>query len=430
MKILRSLLLIVLALTIPLTVSAQDRTEMTEKELARLLKEQGHRIETLEKIIEELQARIDRKEKDNELEDLLAEARRMAEQKNKSTEQGEKRKFYSGLRQHSALNPNISVGSDYYFSYGSSRTEYNKALSDNSWGTGQLFIREIEIAAEASLDPYSRAKVFLGFGPEGVGVEEGYMEWLNWPLNMNLKLGKYKSQFGVMNRYHLHALPQFDLPLVMSNFFGNESLKGVGVAANFLLPSLTAHVNELDLQVISGGEGPSFTGDGNHNIVFVSHLKNYWDINRAAYIELGLSGATGYNDAEESSRTILGGIDLRLKWSPPGRSKYRGFEWWSEAVFSRYELQDENIDSWGIFSSLQYRLGARWLCSGRFDYSQLPGDGWREEYGGTACIDFWQSEFVFLRLQYSYIDRNFDEDDNRVILQVSWAMGPHKHESY
>ncbi|MCK4539076.1 MAG: hypothetical protein KAV42_09810 [Candidatus Krumholzibacteria bacterium] len=430
MKILKPLIPIALALILPIALSAQDKSELTERDLAKLLKEQGHKIEILEKIITELESRIDQQEKKNELESLLGEARRMANRKNRGSKRGEKRKFYSGLRQHSALNPNISVGGDFYFSYGSSNTEYNRAPSDNSWGTGQFFMREIEIAAEASLDPYSRGKVFLGFGPEGVGVEEGYMEWLNWPLNMNLKLGKFKTQFGVMNRYHTHALPQFDLPLVITNFFGNEYMKGVGVAANFLLPSMTAHVNELDLQVISGGEGPSFTGDGNHNIVFVSHLKNYWDINRATYIELGLSGATGYNDAAESYRTILGGIDLRLKWSPPGRSKYRGLEWWTEAIFSRYELQDEDIDSWGIFSSLQCRLGARWLCSGRFDYSQLPGDVLREEFGGTACIDFWQSEFVFLRLQYTHIDRNFDEDDNRVILQVSWAMGPHKHESY
>jgi hypothetical protein len=93
-------------------------------------------------------------------------------------------------------------------------------------------------------------------------------------------------------------------------------------------------------------------------------------------------------------------------------------------------MQDETIETWGIFSILQYRFGARWVGGMRFDYSQMPEGGGGEEYGGSINFDFWQSEFVFFRLQYSYFDRNFDENDNRIVVQTVWAMGPHKHEAY
>jgi hypothetical protein len=268
-----------------LTVSfyGQARSESSGQTKAEMVKEQERKIEELEKIILELKAKIEKAEKESELRKLQEEAQRLAGQKKEDEAEKEERKFYSGLRQHSVLNPNISLGGDYYYAYGRSKSRYNRERSEISWGTGQFFMRELELSFEAALDPYSRSKAFIGLGEEGVGVEEGYMELLNLPLNMNLKLGKYKTQFGVINRYHCHALPQFERPLVMTNFFSNETLKGVGVAANFLLPSLTAHVNELDLEVMTGGADSSFTSDGKHNIVYITHLKNYWDLNRSTY---------------------------------------------------------------------------------------------------------------------------------------------------
>jgi hypothetical protein len=54
-------------------------------------------------------------------------------------------------------------------------------------------------------------------------------------------------------------------------------------------------------------------------------------------------------------------------------------------------------------------------------------------------ITFWQSEFVYLRLEYQHGERipyvAFDETparrtDNRVLFQIDFAAGPHKHEKY
>ena len=182
--------------------------------------------------------------------------------------------------------------------------------------------------------------------------------------------------------------------------------------------------------MVTGGENPSFTDQGKHNFFYVGHFKNFYDVNRSTYIELGLSGATGYNDADETYRTVLAGADLTMKWSPPERAKYRGAEWLTEVLYSNRKTPAKEINAWGVFTSLQYRLSAWWIASLRFDYTQLPYDNTLEEKGGALVFDFWQSEFVFFRFQYTFIDRNFDESDNRFIIQTNWAMGPHKHEAY
>jgi len=414
------------------TVFAQSKQETIEdlkKQIAELKMTSDTRFEKLENQLKEILTKIQKTETEDEMKKLLDMAKSLSQAK-KEVKVAMDRKFYSGLRTQSALNPNISLGGDYYFVYGTSESDYNRVPSEVSWGTGQLFLREMELGLQSALDPYSRGKVFISFGREGVMLEEGYMQWLNLPLNMNLKLGEYKTQFGKLNRYHDHALPQFERPLVLTNFFGLTSLKGFGIAANFLLPSITANVNEMDLEVVTGGVDHSYTSEGKHNLIIVSHLKNFYDINRSTYFEIGFSGAYGKNDPDETFRTVVGGADLTFKWAPPERVKYRGIEWRTEFLYSHRELPDGSMNAWGFFSSVQCRLNARWLMSGRIDYSQLPWDNDREEKGLAICFDYWQSEFVFVRFQYTYINRNFDESDSRFTFQTNWAMGPHKHEAY
>ena len=421
---------LLLVIFLPVAVFGQDGAGSSDRASPDSLNEHEERIDKLEKTVRELEAKIEEAGRDDEMHRLKAKAQRLAGQKKEDDASLEERHFYSGIRQQSAMNPNISVGGDYYCAYGSSDSECNSERSEINWGTGRFFLREMELSFEAALDPFARAKVFIGVGEDGADACEAYMQSLNWPLNMNVKLGKYKMQFGSINRWHCHALPQFDRPLVMSNFFSNETLKGLGVAANFLLPSMTAHVNELDLEIATAGADRSFTSEGRHNLVCVAHFKNYWDLDRSTFMELGLSGATGHNDPDEEYRTYIGGADLRLKWSPPGRAKYRGFEWRTEALYSSREAPEGAVDSWGMFSLVQFRLGARWFVGGRLDYSEMPYDSALHETGGAVNLDFWQSEFVVFRMQYTHIDRNFDEDDDRVIVQTVWAMGPHKHEAY
>jgi len=93
-----------------------------------------------------------------------------------------------------------------------------------------------------------------------------------------------------------------------------------------------------------------------------------------------------------------------------------------------------------------WRLGRRWIVGMRYDDAELPtpeaellvGGPVREglrERGFSPYLTFWQSEYVRLRFQYQHVDRDFDwvhgpDDDDRMWLQVTFAAGPHKHETY
>ena len=90
--------------------------------------------------------------------------------------------------------------------------------------------REFEVALQSALDPYSSTKIFLTFENEEVGVEEGYIYWTGLPGRLRVDVGKFRQQLGDLNRWHLHALPETEYPLVYQRFLAPEGLAGVGLS--------------------------------------------------------------------------------------------------------------------------------------------------------------------------------------------------------
>ena len=81
-------------------------------------------------------------------------------------------------------------------------------------GEPSLSLQESEFSFQAVVDPYARADFFLTFGPEEVGVEEGYLTFPALPGGLLGKVGKMREAFGRVNTEHPHTLPFADLPLL------------------------------------------------------------------------------------------------------------------------------------------------------------------------------------------------------------------------
>jgi len=414
--------------------------EKIKQELIDLRGQQILKYEKLEKLILEIQTKLKNKEEKDELQKLLDEAKNLKSQTREENINVSK-KFHSGVRKQQGLNPNISLGGDFFAAYSTSDNEYITEPGDFSYGNNSFHLRETEVALVAPLDPFTRGKAFFSLTKNGISIEEAYMELLNLPLRMNLKAGIFYSEFGPLNRYHDHALPQFDRPRALVNYFSNLGLGGAGIAGNFMLPTiLFSDASTLDLSVVNGGNGISFTNEGRRRFLYIGHLKNYYDISENSYFEYSLNGVTGKNDVNGLFNSYISSLGLTYKWVPIGRSRYKSFDWRTEIFYGVYEKADENIMSKGFYTSVQNRINARFWISARLGYSELPYDNSQSDWDFTACVDFWQSEFVFFRLQYQYNSREMFNvigfpstiipNDHSVTLQVCWAMGPHKHEAY
>ncbi len=404
--------------------------------------------DSLQTVIAELTARLARleeaieaRERAARLQSLRDRAQQRAAGSREETVDARSVTFYGRQRQMNQLNPEISMTGDFI---GLARSPQSPTGTTNpAWDgmdfadnlaflpTGnRFFLRAAELNVVAPLDPFTRGKFFLEIPGDGsLVVEEAYMQWV---AHTHLKIGLFRNQFGQLNRWHEHALPQVDRPHVLTTFFNQDGLEGLGVSANWVLGNLWSDVNELTIEYVSGGDGISFAGGKGHDRVAVARLKNYYDLSGDTYLEIGLSGAQGANDTAGDYLSTVGGIDVNYRWTPAGRSHYRTFEVRVEALYSSQETALGTIDAWGGYISAQNRFGARILASVRLDYTQLPWDKDETIQGLAATLDFWQSEFVFFRLQVDTVKMSFADDDpiNRVILQTVWSMGPHKHEAY
>ncbi len=429
--------IIFIALIIANSLFADD--QKNENKISEMDQNQNYKIQKLDSLIIVLEEKINKKEKEDALKKLMEEAKALSSQQRKKSS-GIGKKFHSGARQQSGLNPNISLGGDFFGAVSSEKNEFINEPSDFNYGTNRFELREVEISLNAPLDPFTRGKTHISFTENSLSVEEAYLQWLNLPLNMNLKMGLFNAEFGLLNRYHDHALPQFDRPRVLVNTFTSGSLGGFGLSGNFLLPRiLFSDASNFDASIIRGGNNVSFTSEGDYNLIYTGQLINYYDITEDTYFEWVLGGATGYNDAMEEHRSYLGNLGFVVKWIPIGREKYKTIDWKTEFLVNKRKGPVETVTTRGFYSSLQNKLNAKYWLSARIGYSELPFDKCQNERDYTLCLDYWQSEFVFYRIQYQYLQRNITQyfdytgdmpDYHTVLFQVCWAMGPHKHEAY
>ncbi len=244
-------------------IQAQDTLQNSTRDLTQEFRDYqdstNMRILELEKTVRALNEMIMDEKQEDEMQKLLDEADRL------STEEEEQKvdvskKFFSGVRQQQGLNPNIGFGVDFFGGISSSNASSINEPGDISYGNNGFFLREAQMSFIAPLDPFTRGKGFISATPQGISVDEAYLEWINLPLNANLKVGVFNADFGFYNRYHDHALPQFDRPRVLINLFGTGGLNGPGLSTNFMLPPAIAHATTLDISAIYGQNSTEFHG--------------------------------------------------------------------------------------------------------------------------------------------------------------------------
>ncbi len=382
------------------------------------------KIKELEKRIEKLE----KKQQQSELQKILSEAAAASEEKKVEKKT---KVFKSGQRSLQAINPEMSFTGEGYGQYSSNESET---------GTSGFYFRKLGLHIAGGLDPFSFMKAAVEFSPEGVELGEAYITWTKFIPAVSLTAGKFRQQFGVVNRWHVHAADQFDYPLALTTILGEDGLNQIGVSFDWLMPAITASANELTLQITNGQNGQLFAGSTFSFPSVLAHLKNYYDINRNTYLELGLTGVYGSNRVATSvgedfrGRTILGGADLTLSWEPVNQSLYHSFVWRSELYYANKEISATGrIKALGGYSYFEYRFNEWWQAGFRFDYtqpfSQYNSD--KEMHQFVPYITWWQSHWVRLRLQYNYLDGNvFEKPTGTVRLQMVFAVGPHKHDRY
>ncbi|HZD03348.1 MAG TPA: hypothetical protein VE173_00475, partial [Longimicrobiales bacterium] len=239
------------------------------------------------------------------------------------------------------------------------------------------------------------------------------------------------------NRWHSHALPFQSRSLPHIALMGEESLSQAGASVTWLVPLHGAGAYDASVELTRSSNESLFGGSDRASVL--GHLNGFWQLSEATDLDLGVSWLHGsYEDEDHLFDRDLYGAEFALTWRPPARALYRGV-----VVRGGVMLLDGLVDgeggggapgtgdalgAWGL---TEIRIGQQWLVGGRLDWTENPLDTGQTAWLASPTLTWWQSEWVRLRAEYDLLGRSFlDDDEGRLWLQVTFAMGPHKHETY
>ena len=411
--------------------AAQEQAASPDSVLLRV-RELERRLDSLERVVTELRAASQpTAEPADELAALRAAARAAAGPPARADTAAPQA---SRTRNLQILNPEISVTGDVVGNFVAPAGE-DHAFS----GTPRGF----EFSFQAALDPYTRTKIFVtreedfeiaglpeGGGEEeegdGFEIEEGYLYWVGLPGGFGAKVGKFRQEIGLYNRWHTHALFEVERPLAVTTFLGEDGLIQTGAAVTLPNFTLGPATQTVTVEVTRGNNAALF--DGGSQMSYLGRFQNFWDLSAASFLQLGATGVYGQND-EAGLQSRLLGLDFFFRWTPPGRALYRDFQLKGEWYFAEREEGPSTLTGEGGYAQANLRVGRRWILGTRADFVS-PYAGGPDILQLAPSLTWWQSEWVRLRLQYNYLKPEGSSGNSTVLLQFMWAMGPHKHESY
>jgi hypothetical protein len=363
-----------------------------------------------------------------------------------------------------AFNPAISLILDgQYSSYSNDPDDYGISgflLDEEAGLTSEGFsLDESELAISANVDDQFYGYADIVFeddeGETEVELEEAYFETLALPHGFTVKGGKFLSAIGYNNRFHPHSWDFADEPLAYRAMLG-KAFTDVGLQARWLAPT------DLFLEFgTEGFRGASYPANGSANDgtgAWSLFAKIGGDLNASHSWKAGLS-YLGYDtegfetELDDGGLALDGDGDLFIaefvwRWAPDGNPRGRNFKLQAEYLYREEdgdadvetttvsESSDYDIEQKGFYVQGAYQFRPRWRVGLRYDWlsadndtpgltvpTPLDGDD-RDPDRITAMIDFSNSEFSRLRLQYSRDDSGSDSDD-QVVLQYVLSLGAH-----
>ena len=327
-------------------------------------------------------------------------------------------------------------------------------------GSRGFSLAESELALAANIDPWLAGNINLSItGDDTISAEEAFITTTALPDGLVLKAGRFFSGVGYLNSQHSHTWDFVDNPIAYQAMLGTQYADD-GVQLHWLAP--TDQYLEFGLEA---GRGRGFPGDNSSRnaagmTAFTFHTGG--DIGDSITWKGGLSllqaasdGQTLQEDAGGvgavalyRGRTRVIVADGVMKWAPNGNATHTYFKLQGEYLQSRRngdltELADgpltlHQVQSGGYIQGVyqfmpMWRVGLRTerLDPGRDNWTLAPGlvDNFHPTKN-SLMVDFSESEFARIRLQFAQDRTRQGFVDNQFLLQYQTALGAHGAHAY
>lgn len=298
-------------------------------------------------------------------------------------------------------------------------------------------------------------------GNTEVELEEAYAQTLpgaGLPDGMRIKAGRAFWTLGYLNEHHSHIDDFADRPLPYRVFL-NEGYNDDGAEISYVLP--TDFYFEVGGGAFRGDDFPfgSNSGEGIGAWSAFSRIGNDIGYNQSWRVgAYALSGeAQGTRSSNETNVNFTGdtqlyATDFRYTWAPTGNPRMQELilqgEYFLRQEDGTYEDTEANTGaihlddhSTGWYAQGVYKFHPQWRIGARYSEleaantpaglagSALDANG-HDPYTYTAMVDWTNSEFSRLRLQYNYEELSQNQEDNQIMLQYIMSIGAHAAHKY
>ncbi|MDA7705607.1 hypothetical protein N8772_03945 [Rickettsiales bacterium] len=296
-------------------------------------------------------------------------------------------------------------------------------------------------------------------GEDKIELEESFIKTrpeLGLPTGMEIKIGRSFWNLGYLNEHHAHTDDFSNRPLVYRAFM-NRSFNDDGAQISYILP--TSFYSEIGGGTFRGNDFPFGNGDGTGS--YSAYLRIGGDITDNQNFRIGasiLSGESkGSGRANEEGISFIGKsdlyiADLRYNFTPTGNAKQQEIilqgEYFFRDELGTYEAAndstgrvvfDDNSSGWYVQSIYKfnpnYRIGVRYgelnspSTPTGLAGSHLDADGF-DAKTYTAMLDWTNSEFSRIRVQYDHEELERNNHDNQFTLQYIVSLGAHSAHKY
>lgn len=351
--------------------------------------------------------------------------------------------------QPNVFNPTLTVFGNGLYRFDDRPVEEEGLRLDN-----QFNLREIELDARAAVDPFADGLLILAVESESpgqfeAGVEEGYVTIKRLPLplldepplGLKLKLGRFRTEVGRVNRIHLHDLPHTSVPLALQEFYGEEGHIAGGLSAQLFLPTPFDEDSavELTAQALTGGG--VFTQPG-----LVANLRWFRALGSAHNLDLSLVWHRGRAELDSGPHVTTWAADFLYKWKPLRGGEFSSFLLGGEVFYSPRKVlapildqagepagvEERQIAPWGYFAFGQYQLSRSSYAGLRWDDTRSIEDGTTRRRAVSAYLSWYASEFLRLRFGYERRISDLPAEDGRnsAFAEINFVFGAHPPEPF
>jgi plasmid maintenance system antidote protein VapI len=328
-------------------------------------------------------------------------------------------------------------------------------------------LREVEAAFAGAIDPYFDVWATFVVQGERIAAEEAYVQTRKFVPGLQLRVGRFLSGIGYINRQHPHQWDFFDQALPYEALLGG-GLADTGVQATWL-PALPIYTllgfealqgDNPRLANVANGDFPNAFVERPGPRVLTGFLRVSPNVGYSSALQLGGSFAHSrhHQEALEQDGVLdegfegaawLAGADVVWRYES-GRAYGRGnATLQAEFLYRRMDLDQVWTNGApvgggaprmarqdGFYVQGIYGFIERWTAGGRFDViglrNRLDGPSGLTEGGATTRatvnVTFNPTEFSRIRAQYSHSRIRSSGEIERVhqlSLQFQMSLGAH-----